>query len=110
MRVDDHARSVLRQRPCPGFSLAKNNEKAGTRPKGLETNNKNEYFAESPKPAKVRPPQNGQVAERLKALVSKDYDIYFSSNKNIKYQIVKSFNFSIIYLHTCYTLFLKGGM
>jgi len=50
------------------------------------------------------------VAEWFKALVLKDYDINFYRHKNIKNQLVKFFNISVIYLHTCYTLSLKGRM
>lgn len=52
--------------------------------------------------------REGQVAERLKALVSKSTNTKSHPKIIIKYQTVKIVNLSVLYLHMCYTLFANG--
>lgn len=50
----------------------------------------------------------GQVAEWLKALVSKATNFKLHHEIINKYQTVKIVNLSVLYLHMCYTLFVDG--
>lgn len=54
------------------------------------------------------PALSGQVAEWLKALVSKSTNIKSHHKITIINQTVKFINFSVVYLHMCYTLFADG--